>query len=81
MKAENLSMEDAVMIRALLDFPGGLELHIGVSILCSYNEYWCGRLLAVQFVLARGVMCACKLLVSHLIQPCIFCWDEPNPMP
>ena len=32
MKKEKLSFEDANMIRGLVDFPGGLELHIGVGI-------------------------------------------------
>ena len=31
MKREGLSFEDAVVMRSLLDLPGGLELHIGVG--------------------------------------------------
>lgn len=31
MKAEKLSLEDGALMRQLLDFPGGLELHIGVG--------------------------------------------------
>jgi hypothetical protein len=31
MKAEKLSLEDGALMRSLVDFPGGLELHIGVS--------------------------------------------------
>lgn len=31
MKKEKLSVEDGAMMRTLLDFPGGLELHIGVG--------------------------------------------------
>jgi hypothetical protein len=27
---DGLSLEDAVELRTLLDFPGGLELHIGM---------------------------------------------------
>ncbi len=30
MKAEKLSLEDGALMRTLVDFPGGLELHIGV---------------------------------------------------
>ncbi|MEW5313953.1 MAG: hypothetical protein WDW38_005483 [Sanguina aurantia] len=32
MKKEKLSVEDGAMMRTLLDFPGGLELHIGMFI-------------------------------------------------
>ncbi len=31
MKREKLSLEDGLMMRSLVDFPGGLELHIGVG--------------------------------------------------
>lgn len=31
MKSEGLSIEDGKLMRALVDFPGGLELHIGVG--------------------------------------------------
>ncbi len=31
MRNEGLSFKDGLMMRQLLDFPGGLELHIGVS--------------------------------------------------
>lgn len=30
MRAEKLSIEDGMLMRQLVDFPGGLELHIGV---------------------------------------------------
>jgi len=30
MAAEGLSTEDALLVRAMVDWPGGLELHIGV---------------------------------------------------
>lgn len=39
MKTENLSLEDGALMRSLLDFPGGLELHIGVSALGSFHGY------------------------------------------
>ncbi|GFR44234.1 hypothetical protein Agub_g5369 [Astrephomene gubernaculifera] len=32
MKSEKLSVEDAMIMRTLVDFPGGLELHIGMFI-------------------------------------------------
>ncbi|GLC45233.1 hypothetical protein PLESTB_000722200 [Pleodorina starrii] len=32
MKTENLSLEDGALMRTLVDFPGGLELHIGMFI-------------------------------------------------
>lgn len=32
MKKENLSIQDGLMMRSLVDFPGGLELHIGMFI-------------------------------------------------
>jgi len=32
MKKEQLSLEDGVTMRSLVDFPGGLELHIGVGV-------------------------------------------------
>jgi acyl-CoA oxidase len=32
MKKEQLGLEDGITMRSLLDFPGGLELHIGVSL-------------------------------------------------
>lgn len=31
MRREKLSVEDGITMRTLVDFPGGLELHIGVS--------------------------------------------------
>lgn len=31
MRTHKLSLEDGGMIRTLVDWPGGLELHIGVS--------------------------------------------------
>ena len=31
MKREQLSVEDGITMRALVDFPGGLELHLGVG--------------------------------------------------
>lgn len=30
MQAEGLGLEDGLMMRQLVDWPGGLELHIGV---------------------------------------------------
>lgn len=30
MQAEKLTIEDGLMMRSLVDWPGGLELHIGV---------------------------------------------------
>jgi acyl-CoA oxidase len=32
MKDEGLSLKDGAAMRVLLDFPGGLELHIGVRV-------------------------------------------------
>ncbi len=32
MQQEKLGLEDGLMMRQLVDFPGGLELHIGVSL-------------------------------------------------
>lgn len=40
MKKEKLSVEDGAMMRTLLDFPGGLELHIGVSHVCVDCGLW-----------------------------------------
>jgi hypothetical protein len=31
MQQEKLTIDDGLMMRSLVDFPGGLELHIGVG--------------------------------------------------
>ena len=33
MQEQNLSLADGMMMRSLVNFPGGLELHIGVRLL------------------------------------------------
>jgi hypothetical protein len=38
MKNEGLALEDGLMMRSMLDFPSGLELHIGVR-----DSAWCAR--------------------------------------
>ncbi len=33
MQQQNLSVQDGMIMRSLVNFPGGLELHIGVRLL------------------------------------------------
>jgi hypothetical protein len=37
MRKKTLTMEDAIEARKLVDFPGGLELHIGVCIRLAHK--------------------------------------------
>ena len=39
MQEGNLSFADGMMMRSLVNFPGGLELHIGVRIMTSISIY------------------------------------------
>lgn len=40
MQTEKLTIDDGLMMRQLVDFPGGLELHIGVSHGCFTSASW-----------------------------------------
>lgn len=40
MQHEGLSLEDGALMRSLVDFPGGLELHIGVRAPHRTAPHW-----------------------------------------
>lgn len=41
MQKRGLSLEDGAVMRYLVDFPGGLELHIGVGLAIGFQEELC----------------------------------------
>ena len=43
MRDENMSMSDGLVMRSLLAYPGGLELHIGVRPCNGLADRLCGQ--------------------------------------